>query len=112
MIHDSKRLLVGDVIVERVQEFQAFEVRHRVKMDDGLSVAFADGQFVLQAFHHVCHFREVVKVLQLFEHFYGFFHDLIVVFRQRHVKDGIVGVCIAVVFAIIHLYRGHSCLLA
>ena len=75
-------------------------------MNDGLSVAFADRQLVLQSSHHVCHFREMVKVLQLLEHFYGFFHDLIVVFRQRHVEDGIVGVCIAVVFAIIHLYRG------
>lgn len=48
----------------------------------------------------------MVKVLQLLEHFNGFLHDLIVVFRQRHVEDGIVGIGIAVVFAVIYFYRG------
>jgi len=48
----------------------------------------------------------VVKVLQLLEHFHGFLHHLVVVLGQRHVENGILWVCIAIIFAVIHFYGG------
>ena len=47
LIHDSQRLLGGDVIVEWIQQLQALEVWYGVEVDDGLSVALADGQVIM-----------------------------------------------------------------
>ena len=106
LVDDAQRLLVGDIVVQGVEQTDSLQVGHAVEMDDGLAVVAADGQFVLQAADHICHFGELSEVLQLPEHVDRLLHHLIVVLRHRHVHDGIVAVGIAVILVVIHLDGG------
>lgn len=47
---------MGYVVIQRIQEFQAFEMRDTVKMDDGFTVIAGNGEFVLQTANNIRHF--------------------------------------------------------
>ena len=94
-----------DIIIERIEQLQAFEIGHTIKVDDWFAIALADGQLVLKTPHHIRHFGELVKVLQLTEHINSLLHHLIVVLRQRHVGYRIILFGITVILVVIYLDR-------
>lgn len=55
-IRYPERLLMGNVVVQRIKQFQPFQVRHIVKMHDGSAVVLRNGQLVLETAYDIAHF--------------------------------------------------------
>lgn len=47
---------MGNVVVQRIKQFQPFQVRHIVKMHDGSAVVLRNGQLVLETAYDIAHF--------------------------------------------------------
>lgn len=103
LVRYPQRLLVCNIIIKRIKQAQALQVRDTVEMDNRLTVVLCDSQLVLKAADDIAHFRELLKVLQLPEHVNGFLHDLIVVLRHGHIRYAVLWFRIAIVLALIHL---------
>ena len=103
LVGDMQHLLAHNVGIERIEEFQSFQVRHAVEMDDGLPVLLAHGKFVLKPPHHIGNLGELVEVLQLAQHIHRLSHQQVVVLRHGHLRDAVFGVAVTVILVVIDL---------